>query len=457
MRKIYSFMLFAILSISAFAEPDGYYYWFYDEVKAEPTGKGKIYVSQDYVDEFETPIEYQESMELKVCVEGFSQGTLYTYEQPAEGYQFVGWYTADASKATLADKVSDGAYLDVTTTTASEDNLVEGYAPIPDATYYGIFAKVNVQVLSSMKTVGSVDISKVANDTGDQVTITATPNDDKTRFEYWENRNGDQIKENPYTFTVADEDTYTAHFSGDNIKQIDFGEGKYIPFSNELSAKLSDGIYVYEIISQEKAFWDEEDHLIRFDETENAWGWVEEEYDEDWNLINSIFHKYEGEIPDLPTYAVSPSVGNGYMAGNGAILYGEGVQTIVLYEDESAYVSDMSKLTPTCGGAVDIASLPVKDDDENAITYYVLQGNAFVKATSGTVAKDQCYLALTATDSPLPEKVYINPNDDPADIQDINVESAPQFNGIYTIDGKQVVAPVKGINIIGNRKVWVKQ
>ena len=91
MRKIYSFMLFAILSISAFAEPDGYYYWFYDEVKAEPTGKGKIYVSQDYVDEFETPIEYQESMELKVCVEGFSQGTLYTYEQPAEGYQFVGW------------------------------------------------------------------------------------------------------------------------------------------------------------------------------------------------------------------------------------------------------------------------------------------------------------------------------------------------------------------------------
>jgi hypothetical protein len=28
--------------------------------------------------------------------------------------------------------------------------------------------------------------------------------------------------------------------------------------------------------------------------------------------------------------------------------------------------------------------------------------------------------------------------------------------GIYTIDGKQVTAPVKGINIIGDRKVWVK-
>jgi hypothetical protein len=42
------------------------------------------------------------------------------------------------------------------------------------------------------------------------------------------------------------------------------------------------------------------------------------------------------------------------------------------------------------------------------------------------------------------------------DINAVEAQPAPQFNGIYTIDGKQVVAPVKGINIIGNRKVWTK-
>ena len=45
MRKFYAFMLFAILSISAFAETDDKYYWYYDKVEAAPTGKGVIYAS----------------------------------------------------------------------------------------------------------------------------------------------------------------------------------------------------------------------------------------------------------------------------------------------------------------------------------------------------------------------------------------------------------------------------
>ena len=32
----------------------------------------------------------------------------------------------------------------------------------------------------------------------------------------------------------------------------------------------------------------------------------------------------------------------------------------------------------------------------------------------------------------------------------------PLFVGIYTIDGKQVTAPVKGINIVNGKKVWIK-
>ncbi len=454
MRKFYAFMLFAVLSISAFAESDGYYYWFYDELKAAPTGKGKIYASEESLEEGD--FEYQESLTIKQCVEGYHEGSINTYEQPAEGYQFVGWYTVDENNATLADKVSDGLYLSVSTTTASEDNMVEGYAPVPDATYYGIFAKIKVQVLPVMSDIGTVAISKVANDTGDEVTLTATSKDDKTKFAYWMNQNGDKITENPYTFTVTDLDTYTAYFSGESVVYIDFGEGKYVPFSNNQSATLSEDIQMYDVYSQEQVFWDG-DKLIKFNPEENAWGWVEEEYDDDWNVISSTFHPYDGEIPDLPTYQVSPSWDSAYMKGNGVILYGVGELPIVFGENENAYPNDMSKLVATCDGAVDIASLPAKDDDDNALIYYVFDGIDFVKATSGTVKENQCYLVLNATDTPLPDKIYVG-GEDPNGIEALDSNPAtPQFKGIYTIDGKQVVAPVKGLNIIGGRKVWMKE
>ena len=147
-----------------------------------------------------------------------------------------------------------------------------------------------------------------------------------------------------------------------------------------------------------------------------------------------------------------------YNGTDGVILYGEGIHYVVLCEDEYAAPWDGSYLVATNDGAVDIASLPTKDDDGNALTYYVFDGQDFVKATSGTVAKNECYLVLSADDYPQSDKILVANSELATDIQDINVQPAPQFQGIYTIDGKQVTALVKGsINVIGNRKVWINK
>ena len=49
MKKFYAFILFAVISVSAFAEADDNYYWFFNKVEASPTGKGVIYASDGSV------------------------------------------------------------------------------------------------------------------------------------------------------------------------------------------------------------------------------------------------------------------------------------------------------------------------------------------------------------------------------------------------------------------------
>ena len=456
MRKFYAFMLFAILSISAFAETDPNYYWYYEKVEAAPTGKGTVYAS-DYSEPPTSDSDYAASKEIK-----FNTHTSFdiftAWAKPAAGYQLAGWFSTASDETTMADRVADGeeASISVTTEQVSEDDTVEGYALTPNVTY-AIFTKVKVCAAEGLGDAATLDISKVANDTGDEVTITATPNE-KVEFAYWLDSKGNKITQNPYTFTVNDMDTYTAYFKGDAILTIDFGEGKYIPFSNKCNMILNSDVVGYRIEEVNKNFEDGEGHMIEFDEVQNAWGYYEYEYDDDGNVTDSKFYEYTGEVPTFESsYKLSDFMYN-YNAGDGVILYSKGEQSFYMTETEVTYPWVGSLLVATCDGAVDIASLPEKDDDGNAITYYTFNGEDFVKATSGVVAKDQCFLTLTSNQYPQPDKILVANSELATDIQDINVQPALQFQGIYTIDGKHVTAPVKGsINLIGNRKVWINK
>ena len=461
MKKIYLLSLFAVMSLSAFAETDSNYYWFYNKVESAPTGKGVIYAS-DGVTEPESTSDYTTSVEVKNYQQGISYGSLYVWAQPAEGYQFVGWFTSASDETSMAELIDTKAetVLSVMAVQSTEDDTVEGYGFEPDGTYYGIFSKVKVQAVEGLESVAAVEISKVANDLGDNVTISATPYDETTKFEYWLDSKGNKITENPYSFTVSDIETYTAYFSGESILVLDFGEGKYIPFSNQFSAGLGD-LTGYHVTAVEKAFYDEEDNYITFDETENDWGyWTEEtEYDEEsdtYVTVSREFHKYTGEIPSFDSSYEVSSFSYNYNGGDGVVLYGEGEHFLVLYYDEYAAPWTGNFLVATCEGAVNIADLPAQDADENAMTYYVFDGSDFVKATTGTVPQNECYLALDATQYPLPDKVYLA-TEDPVGIEAVTAgKAALKFMGVYTIDGKQLTAPVKGLNIINGKKVFVK-
>ena len=466
MRKFYAFMLFAILSISAFAETDDKYYWYYDKVEAAPTGKGVIYASATE----EAPAsdsDYAESMEVKFNQYGYSSSTIYVGAKPAAGYQFVGWFAPEpdvtVNDLTMAYLNSSDAasLLNVNASQSSDDDMNEYYGFEPDATFYGVFAKVKVQIAAGLEQAGTVDVSKVANDTGEEITIEATPADEGIQFAYWMDSKGNKITSNPYKFKVTDMDTYTAYFKGDKVLELDFGEGKYIPFSNSLSAYLGD-LKGYRVTEVQKSFTDDDGNTIQFDVAENAWGYwdVQTEYNAETDTYEEVsreFKKYTGEVPEFKSSYEVTGFNYYYNGTDGVILYGEGIHYVVLYEDEYAAPWDGSYLVATNDGAVDIASLPTKDDDGNALTYYVFDGQDFVKATSGTVAKNECYLVLSADDYPQSDKILVA-NSEEVGITDVATKPAPQFQGIYTIDGKQVTAPVKGsINLIGNRKVWINK
>ena len=428
MKKIYSFILFMALGTSAFAETDSNYYWFYNKVEAQPTGKGVIYASDGAAPESEA--DYTTSAEVKMSYQGMSTASLYVWAQPAAGYQFAGWFISGSDETTMAEQVATDAEtaISVTTLQSTEDDTVENYGFEPDATYYGIFSKVKVQYVPGQSSVGTLEISKVANDTGDKIYILAQPNDEvTTKFDYWTDSKGNKITDNPYEFTVGDIETYTAHFSGDSIVTFDFGEAgsKLIPFSSQYGGYLAPGMSFSRITPVEKAFNDEAGNYITFDEGENSWGYWSYEYDDDWNVTSSEFHKYTGEIPAFETSYEQTSYGYFYTPRDGVLLSGQGEMSIVLHAEESADLPS-NFLVGTADGDVDIATLPAADEEGNAITYYTFNGKSFVKATSGTVPEGQCYLALDATQYPLPDKIVVLEGDDdtPQVIGDLDGDGA---------------------------------
>ena len=464
MRKFYAFMLFAALSLSAFAEGDGKYYWFYDKVEAAPTGKGVVYASDGV--EPTSDSDYAASKEVKFNATGFPDGYLYVWAKPAAGYQFVGWFSIDEDM-TINDVTMDyllssdqEAALSVNATQSSDDDVTEHYGFEPDATYYGVFAKVKAEVAQGLEEAGTVAISKVMNDTNDEVTIEATPADEGIEFAYWLDSKGNKITQNPYKAKVTDVETYTAYFKGDKILELDFGEGKYIPFSASLSCLLGN-LEGYRIVTASHTFADEAGNNIEFDETENAWGYwdIKTEYNSETDTYDEVsreFVKYTGEVPTFDSsYEVQP-FGYNYNATDGVILYGTGKHFLVLYEDPISKPWDNALLVGTSDGARDLSPLSPYDIDGTPLNYYVFDGQDFVKTKTGVVPQNQCYLVLDGNQYPLPEKI-IFASSDAVGVEAVPAAQPVQFKGIYTIDGKQVTAPVKGLNIIDGRKVWVKE
>ncbi|MCR5313735.1 MAG: hypothetical protein K6E54_08890 [Bacteroidaceae bacterium] len=363
MKGLFTFILAFISCSSAFAEGDNNYYWFYDRAEVATTGKGLIYLSEESECK---DADYAETCEFKAVDKGAKYKSIFYHAKPTDGYQFIGLFP-NATPKSLSESLTSNStsnVISVTTQMMSESNVVEGYGFVPDTTFYAVFSKIYVNVNATMDIIGTADIDKVINDKGDEVTITATPTLDGCTFDYWMDSNGNKITENPYTFTVGNTtETYTAYFKGDKILNIDFGEGKFIPFSTMSEAKFDADISVYIVNEKAKQFYDENEKLIQFIETENAWGYYNEEE----------FVEYNGEIPEFNTNYKVETTFSDYYPNTGVILYGEGIKTIVLHNntpEEQLYSID-TYLVGTASGAINIESLPKQDDNSNTLIYYV--------------------------------------------------------------------------------------
>ena len=444
------FVAMLLSTAASFAGGDSGYYWFYSQISAYPTGKGTVYADTSSV--APQAADYAETVDVKYVQQGSSYGTAYVYAKPADDYLFAGWYTTSASGTDSLLSTLPATSLSLTTSTSSEsyDELVDDYYSItPEETINAVFAKVIARLASGHEYMGTVSIDNIANDNGDAVTLTAVDTLENTTFDYWLDSKGTKYTDNPLSVTVNGTETYTAYFSNPNALTLDFGEGKLIAFSSSYSAYLPTAITGYKATNTTTGFYDENGNYIDYDEYEAAWGY----YDYNEETGESTFVTYSGTIPEREASWQFSSFGYNYTQGTGAVFYAVGTQTILLYNDEYAYEYDTNYLVGTLDDAVDIASLATTDENGNTLTFYVLEGDKFVKSTSGTVEAGSAYLALPSDQYPAYEEITAG---DITPVKSIMTSAPTQKTGTYDLSGRKVSNPTHGLYIINGKKCVIK-
>lgn len=183
------------------------YYYYKVTATASPTGEGKVYVS----DKKETPKsdKYADdgsstASESATKVQAVSK-EFYLYAQPAEGYVFDYWTSSDGNVFSRMQSPSTGMLC--STKTSENDPAIFSYTA-------HFSTKGAAYVASENEAVGTAGISKPTNAIGDEVTLTAYPDMFAGKFKAW-TKDGQVVStDNPYTFTVTEDNKgkYVATF-----------------------------------------------------------------------------------------------------------------------------------------------------------------------------------------------------------------------------------------------------
>lgn len=401
---VLAMLLFA--AVNSYAGEQSYHY-FYVKMQALPTGKGLVYV--DTLSTAEP--NYKESMDYKFMAYVIDQSpsfTLNAWVQPAEGYMFAGW---SDNGETLVSRSGDlKTQLGVDSKTAGQEaglDLPTFYPYEPDSIYYAMFARVVTRYVPGEEELGKIEISKVLNDLGDEITLTATPNYGNCRFEYWTNSKGERITDNPLSLTVNGPDAYTAHFDCDSTLRLTFPEeGGYMLYSNPQSAYLAGNMVA---------------NMVYPDSVSDG----------NVNLFGSV-------------YSVN--------ANQGYLLYGEGECTISFYTDAMGGFFTDDLLISSGADGVSIDTL-----DTEGKSYFLYQGGQFVRATEGFVEPWTAYLAVPDTCNVTADVLTINGGSLETGIRDVKADAKKvpsKVQGVYDLAGRRLMAPGKdGIYIIDGKKV----
>lgn len=192
-------------------------YYYKVTATAQPTGAGKVYVSESNTEPKST--DYEDTKVLITSEKSTQQAAsteFYLYAKPAEGYLFDKWTKADGTTEVSRQKSTSTGTL--TSSSTDKSNPAE-YG------YIAHFSKAgDVYVVSEDEKIGTVGIDKPKNTVGDAVTLTAYPDMFSGTFKAWTKDGKVVSTDNPYTFTVdgASKGKYVATFTKKDMQNKGF-------------------------------------------------------------------------------------------------------------------------------------------------------------------------------------------------------------------------------------------
>ncbi len=231
-----------VTSTTAAVAGEDNYYSFYASLQTYPSGAGKVYAEASDEEtittdeatgmpfcDMSTPAE---QVDVKYIYKGMSSMGFNAYAVPADGWILAGFsgckkdaegnHVFNDSIASLANPSN----LWTTSYTKADDiaSAITNMQLAPDTTYYALFTHIAAGVVEGQDSLGTAEISKVCNNIGDNITLTAKiRNAEHTQFDYWiKEETGEKITANPLNLAVSECAHYKAHFSSDLAETVNF-------------------------------------------------------------------------------------------------------------------------------------------------------------------------------------------------------------------------------------------
>ena len=463
MRKNFTFLKSASIKLGALAlvflastgiANAGETKWgdYYATLSAYPTGAGLVYaeVPESYVTESEdemsdlftdmkTPAE---SVDVKFMYNNYDTKTyFYPHAVPSEGWIVAGFSQAKVVRDEVegedvfvfndsiydTDNPSSNTYLEAGFSDADQTIALSSFPMTPTAKFYALFTHVKPTIAIGQSPLGTVSISKVCNEIGDDVTLTATPDESKNAtFDYWVNMNTqEKIAQNPLVVkNIQESAVYEAHFKSDKAITMEFPEEggyKIVYFDKGYVMPATN------VVDNTFDFWDISMNNLKVTEDSSAY------YIQPGDLRNWLY------------------------PGNPHILYGKGLMTFV--ENDEMQKSNSNELEWSGDNGVNVADLSL-DKKYYSVNlekkqFELLADDAVIAPKTAYFAMPvECYTAHNVEKAP--SIVYWYKPETSTGIEEIQQETATVGNakGIYSIDGKKMNAiPAKGLYIVNGKKV----
>ena len=463
MRKNFTFLKSASIKLGALAlvflastgiANAGETKWgdYYATLSAYPTGAGLVYAevpessvteSEDEMSDLFTDMKTPaESVDVKFMYNDVSTNTpFYPHAVPSEGWIFAGFSQAKVVRDEVegedvfvfndsiydTDNPSSNTYLEAAFSDADQTIALTSFPMAPTAQFYALFTHVKPTIAIGQSPLGTVSISKVCNEIGDDVTLTATPDESKNAtFDYWVNMNTqEKIAQNPLEVkNIQESAVYEAHFKSDKAITMEFPEEggyKIVYFDKGYVMPATN------VVDNTFDFWDISTNNLKVTEDSSAY------YIQPGDLRNWLY------------------------PGNPHILYGKGLMTFV--ENDEMQKSNSNELEWSGDNGVNVADLSL-DKKYYSVNlekkqFELLADDAVIAPKTAYFAMPvECYTAHNVEKAP--SIVYWYKPETSTGIEEIQQETATVGNakGIYSIDGKKMNAiPAKGLYIVNGKKV----